>query len=65
MTSIAKCPAAAAYIKAKDFSRSSDFDKHVAGRRAMARILNGDDHEEVIADMESERKAAVQRNIWN
>lgn len=50
----AQYPRAAAYIKAENWTLASNVDKYSAGKRAVERIINGEDHAQVIADMETE-----------
>ena len=49
-----KYPVAAAYVQAEGWSHASHHVKSVCGRRAMARIVNGENHEIVIAEMDAE-----------
>lgn len=59
-------PRAAAYLKAESYSRASNYMKVAAGRKALERITNGEDHEVVIADMEAEwSNAAREAAMWN
>lgn len=50
----AKYPRAAAYRKASAWESASNYIKSGCGRRAVKRIVNGDDHDQVINDMERE-----------
>lgn len=46
-----KYPRAAAYVEAEAFSKASHYAKIAAGKAAMERILDGEDHEKVLAEM--------------
>lgn len=50
----AQYPRAAAYVKADNWVMSGHYAKGSAGKKAVERILNGEDHTKVIAEMESE-----------
>ena len=50
-------PRAAAYITAEGWSRSSNSGKRQAGKKALERIIAGENHEQVLADMEAEWNA--------
>lgn len=52
-------PRAAAYIKAESYASARNVDKYSAGKKALERIINGEDYEVVITEMESEWKAAA------
>jgi hypothetical protein len=58
-----ECPAAAAYILAENFSRGANYAKSGAGKRALARLLAGEPHEQVISAMEAEWSAAAERAV--
>lgn len=47
-------PRAAAYLLAEGYRFSANYNKSAAGEKAMERIINGEDHETVISEMESE-----------
>ena len=55
----AQYPRAAAYIKASNYSYASNDAKSVAGTKAMEKIINGENHETVIAEMENEWKQSA------
>lgn len=61
----AKYPRAAAYIKAENWKWASNYAKSGAGEKALERIINGEDHEQVMADMESEWSAHCQERMWD
>lgn len=50
----AEYPRAAAYLKAESYSLSENDGKFTAGKKAVDRIINGEDYAAVIADMEKE-----------
>jgi hypothetical protein len=60
-----KYPKAAAYLKAQGFMQSSNVDKYSAGKKALERIINGENYEIVIAEMESEWSKAATEAAWN
>jgi general stress protein 26 len=59
----AKYPRADAYIKAESYSCSSQFAKSDVGKKALVRIINGEDFESALADMESEWSAYCSQHI--
>lgn len=62
----AKYPRAAAYLKAEAYSNASNYRKAAAGQKALERIINGEDHEVVIAEMEAEwSNAAHEAVMWD
>jgi len=58
-------PRAAAYIKADSYSNSTNYKKAVAGKKAIERIVEGEDYEIVIKNMESEWSAHCEGHIWD
>lgn len=58
-------PRAAAYLKAEDYSYASHYAKASAGRKALERIINGENHEQAIAEMEAEFTAYCEKHIWD
>lgn len=52
-------PRAAAYIKADDWGTSGNYERGVAGKKALERIINGEDYKVAIAEMETEHAQAV------
>jgi len=58
-------PKEAAYYKAEQYSYASHYAKSSAGRKAMERILNGEDYNQVILDMENEWRKAAEEAVWN
>ena len=60
-----KYPRAAAFLKAEDWSYSSHYIKSSIGRRAKERIINGEDHEIVIAEMEAEWSEYCDARMWD
>lgn len=61
----AKYPRAAAYLLAQSYSFASNYEKAHAGRNALERIINGEDHDTVIAEMKSEWEAAAHEAVMN
>lgn len=55
-------PRAAAYLKAEYAAAKSWDVESGAGRRAMERLIHGDDHTQVMADMDNEINAGID---WN
>ena len=60
----AKYPRASAYLTAQSLSGASHYAKSAAGRKALERIINGEDHEQVIADMKAEWSAYCDDPAW-
>jgi hypothetical protein len=60
-----KHPKAWAYIRAEGWANARHYAKAAAGRVALERIINGDDHDQVIADMEAEWNAYTEQHIWD
>lgn len=61
----ARYPMAAAMLQAESYSRASNDRKASAGRKAVERILDGEDWEKAISDMEAEWKETVSEHMWN
>lgn len=61
----ARYPMAAAMLRAESYSRAANYRKAGAGRKAVERILDGDDWEKAISDMEAEWKEAVSEHMWD
>lgn len=58
-------PRAAAYLRAENYSLSENDAKASAGAKALERIINGEPHETVIAEMENEWSKAAMSHIWD
>lgn len=58
-------PMAAALLRAESYSRAANYHKAGAGRKAVERILDGEDWEKAISDMETEWDAAVSEHMWD
>jgi len=58
-------PRAAAYLRAESYSLSENDEKASAGAKALERIINGEPHETVIAEMENEWKNAAMSHLWD
>lgn len=61
----AQYPVAAAYLKAESWSYAEHYAKSGAGKKAMERIANGEDHVAAVADMEAEWSAHCSKHIWD
>jgi len=61
----AKYPVAAAYLKAEAWSMASHYAKAAAGRKAMERIANGEDHRTVLTGMETEWAEHCNAHMWD
>lgn len=62
---MAKYPRATAYIKAENYSYAAHDVKSNAGKKALEKIINGEDYEKAIADMETEWTAHVDKHMWD
>ena len=60
-----KYPRAAAYIKAENWKYANNYAKAAAGQKALERIINGENHEQALADMEAEWSAHCQEHMWD
>jgi hypothetical protein len=58
-------PRAAAYLKARAFSDAHNYAKAAAGKKALERIINGEDYNKVIQEMEEEWSKAASEAVWN
>ena len=61
----AKYPRAKAYLDAQDFAASENDAKSAAGMKALEAIINGENHEQAIAAMNSEWSAYCEKHIWD
>ena len=61
----AQYPRAKAYVEAQEFAASENDAKSAAGRKALESIINGENHEQAIATMNSEWAAYCRNNILN
>lgn len=61
----AQYPMAAAMLRAESYSRAANYRKASAGRKAVERILDGEDWEKVINDMETEWNKAASEHMWD
>ena len=61
----AKYPRAAAYLRAEAYAYASHYAKSGAGKKALERIINGDDYDAAIADMEAEWQEHCNGHIWD
>lgn len=58
-------PVAAAFLKAEAYKLCLNDAKSAAGKKAIERIINGEDVAVVIADMEREWDAHVMAHVWD
>lgn len=61
----AKYPRAAAYLKAESYKLSANYAKASAGRKALERIINGENYEQVLDDMEKEWSDYCNEHMWD
>ena len=61
----AKYPRAAAYLKAEDFALSDHYTKSTIGKKALDRIINGENYEQVLADMGKEWSDYCNKHMWD
>lgn len=61
----ARYPMAAAMLRAESYSRAANYRKASVGRKAVERILDGEDWEKVINDMETEWNKAASEHMWD
>lgn len=61
----ARYPMAAAILRAESYSRATNYHKASAGRKAVERILDGENWEKAVSDMEAEWKEAVSEHMWD
>jgi len=61
----ARYPRAAAYLVAESYSYADHYVKAGAGKRAVERIINGEDYNKVLADMKAEWDAHCAEHIWD
>lgn len=60
-----KYPRAAAYIMAENYNCAANYAKSSAGKKALEKIINGEDYAQAIAEMESEWSAYCEAHIWD
>ena len=58
-------PRAAAYLKAESWEYASNYAKASAGKKALERIINGEDYSKVLEDMDAEWSAHCARRAWD
>jgi hypothetical protein len=61
----AQYPMAAAMLRAESYSRAANCRKASAGRKAVERILDGEDWGKAINDMETEWNKAASEHMWD
>lgn len=60
-----KYPRASAYLKAEVYSRAANYAKAAAGKKALERIINGEEYDAVLSEMESEWSAYCNEHVWD
>lgn len=60
-----KYPRAYAYLKAEAYSRAANYAKAAAGKKALERIINGEECDAVLSEMESEWSAYCNEHVWD
>lgn len=60
-----KYPRASAYLKAEAYSRAANYAKASAGKKALERVINGEDCDTILAEMEAEWSAYCDEHIWD
>ena len=58
-------PRAAAYLKSERDANSANYEISAIGKQAMEKILNGEDHNKVLAEMQKEHEEFVSRHMWD
>jgi hypothetical protein len=61
----AQYPMEAAMLRAESYSCAANYRKAGAGRKAVERILDGEDWEKAISDMETEWHEAALEHMWD
>lgn len=61
----AKYPRAAAYLKAESYTYADNYTKASAGKKALERIIDGEDYNTVLADMDAEWRRHCQKRMWD
>lgn len=61
----AEYPRADAYLKAEAEASRSNYELAAIGKKAMERIISGEDHETVISDMDADIKAFASKHLWD
>ena len=54
-----------AYLRAEAEAFKDNFELAEIGRKALERIMDGEDYEKVMADMEKDKKLFVEKHIWD
>lgn len=60
-----KYPKASAYLKAENWSFASHYKKSSLGEKALERIINGENYEEVINNMEKSWSDYCEEHMWD
>lgn len=61
----AQYPMAAAMLHAESYSCAANYRKASAGRKAVERILDGEDWKKAVSDMENEWREATSEHMWD
>jgi hypothetical protein len=58
-------PRAAAYLKAESYSLADHYAKAAAGKKALEKIINGDDYAQALAEMDKEWSDYCADHMWD
>ena len=58
-------PMAAAMLRAESYSCAANYRKASAGRKAVERILDGEDWEKAVSDMEADWNEEANKHMWD
>lgn len=61
----AQYPRADAYLTAQSWANSQNYAKAKAGKKALERIINGDDYAQALADADAEWSAYCAEHMWD
>lgn len=61
----AKYPRAAAYLTAEHYAQSDNAAKRSAGRKALEKIINGEDYKKAVEDMDKEWADYCAAHMWD
>lgn len=61
----AQFPRAAAYLEAEAWSYGAHYAKVSAGKKALEKIINGEDYEKALAEMDKEWTAYCNEHAWD
>lgn len=60
-----KYPRATAYLIAESEAYKDNYELSAIGKRALERIINGENHEMVLDDMKKEQHEFCNKHIWD